>query len=204
MNNKLKLLLPQKGKKRTFLVLLSLAFTFLFPQHSWAYFSNQETIFIVTYNNSPVLQYSTNDKQASELAIIQNNSLISINYPVAPAKSGPACAAIRLAKTSNSQTCPVLNKRTVIATAYSSSVDETDSNPFITASGAHVRDGIIAANFLKIGTKVKIPNLYGDKIFVVEDRMAPKNSHKIDIWMSSKSQALQFGVKKAEIVVLEN
>ena len=67
-----------------------------------------------------------------------------------------------------------------------------------------MRDGIIAANFLKIGTQVKIPALYGDKVFVVEDRMAKKNSHKVDIWMPSKTDALQFGVKKAEIVVLEN
>ena len=36
-------------------------------------------------------------------------------------------------------------------TAYSSSVDETDDTPFITASGKHVRDGIVATNFLPFG-----------------------------------------------------
>jgi 3D (Asp-Asp-Asp) domain-containing protein len=34
--------------------------------------------------------------------------------------------------------------------------------------------------------------------------MARKNSHKVDIWMASKAEALQFGVKRAEIVVLAN
>ena len=70
----------------------------------------------------------------------------------------------------------------VVLTAYSSTADQTDSTPFITASGSHVRDGIVAANFLAFGTKVKIPEIFGDKVFTVEDRMALKHSDKIDIW----------------------
>src|SRR5437868_1496729 len=37
-------------------------------------------------------------------------------------------------------------------TAYSSTEDQTDDSPFITASGAHVADGIVAANFLPLHT----------------------------------------------------
>jgi len=33
--------------------------------------------------------------------------------------------------------------------------------------------------------------------------MPARNSGKVDIWMPSKSLAVQFGVKKAEIVVLD-
>ncbi len=92
---------------------------------------------------------------------------------------------------------------TVWLTAYSSSVDETDDTPFITASGKHVRDGIVATNFLPFGTKIKIPAIFGDKIFIVEDRMNKRKHGIVDIWMPSKQEALRFGSLKAEIIVLD-
>src|SRR3990167_1248447 len=46
-------------------------------------------------------------------------------------------------------------ERYVTITAYSSTPEETDSTPFITASGTHVRDGVVAANFLPLGTDRK-------------------------------------------------
>lgn len=91
---------------------------------------------------------------------------------------------------------------TVTITAYSSRVQETDSTPFITASGYRVRDGIVAANWLPFGTKVKIPALFGDKIFVVEDRMHRRNSEKLDIWFSETSDAFKFGVRRANVEIL--
>src|SRR3989339_987867 len=94
-----------------------------------------------------------------------------------------------------------MNKVTV--TAYSSTPDQTDDSPFITANGTYVYDGVVAANFLPFGTKVKFPEMYGDKIFIVEDRMAKKNSHKMDIWMPSRSLALQFGVKSLAFEIIE-
>ena len=93
----------------------------------------------------------------------------------------------------------------VKVTAYSSTEGQTDDTPFITASGKYVADGIIANNMLPFGTKVRIPELYGDKIFVIEDRMSNKKSdYHVDIWMPSKPIAVNFGVKTAEIEVLEN
>lgn len=91
-------------------------------------------------------------------------------------------------------------KKMVTVTAYSSTVDQTDSTPFITASGTHVHDGTIAANFLKFGTKVKFPSLYGDKIFTVEDRM--KSDYKVDIWFPTRQEAKNFGVKRVEMEIL--
>lgn len=108
-----------------------------------------------------------------------------------------------LVQQANHYTPVVVANNWVVITAYSSTPDQTDSTPFITASGTHVRDGIIACNFLRFGTKVKIPALFGDKIFVVEDRMALKNSHKIDIWFETREQAKQFGLKVAEVEVLK-
>lgn len=93
-------------------------------------------------------------------------------------------------------------KRTVTITGYSSTPDQTDDSPFITASGRRVRDGIIASNFLKFGTKVKIPSVFGDKIFIVEDRMHSRFSDRVDIWFSNRSEAVKFGKRQLEIVVL--
>ncbi len=93
--------------------------------------------------------------------------------------------------------------RTVL-TAYSSTPDQTDDTPFITASNTKVRDGVIASNFLAFGTKVQIPEIFGDKIFTVEDRMAKKHSDKIDIWFPERYLAKKFGVvKDAEVVILD-
>ncbi len=87
-------------------------------------------------------------------------------------------------------------------TAYSSTPDQTDSTPFITASGEHVRDGIVASNILPFGTKVMIPSLFGSKVFTVEDRMSPRIKNTIDIWMASTASAIRFGENFADVVIL--
>jgi 3D (Asp-Asp-Asp) domain-containing protein len=92
----------------------------------------------------------------------------------------------------------------VLATGYSSCPEETDESPLITASGNWVKEGIIANNLLPFGTEIRIPELYGDKIFVVEDRMHWRNSYyQIDIWFPSKEAAQNFGAKRTYIEVLE-
>jgi len=110
-----------------------------------------------------------------------------------------------VAKESNKEVTKVVQKIKVVITAYSSSPEETDDTPFTTASGSEVRDGVIANNMLPIGTKIRIPELYGDKVFTVEDRMNKrKSNYHFDIWFPSKTLAVNFGVKTAEIEVLEN
>ncbi|MCR4284041.1 MAG: 3D domain-containing protein [Parcubacteria group bacterium] len=88
-------------------------------------------------------------------------------------------------------------------TAYSSTPDQTDNDPFIMASGKHVYDGAIAANFLPFGTKVRFPEIYGDKIFTVEDRMHRRFSERMDIWMETRREAEVFGIKKIRYEVVE-
>jgi len=97
----------------------------------------------------------------------------------------------------------IFKTQKVVITAYSSTLDQTDSTPFITASNTRVRDGVVASNFLAFGTKIKIPALFGDKEFTVEDRMAKKHSDKIDIWFPERGQAKKFGIKEADVVILE-
>jgi len=88
-------------------------------------------------------------------------------------------------------------------TAYSSAPEETDDTPFITATGNHVRDGIVATNFLPFGTRVKIPEVFGDKIFVVDDRMHPRKTDYMDVWMPTKQDALNLGIRRTKILVLD-
>ncbi|MBU0546110.1 3D domain-containing protein [Patescibacteria group bacterium] len=94
-------------------------------------------------------------------------------------------------------------KITAVITAYTSTVDQCDDDPFIAASGKHVYDGMIAANFLPMGTHIKIPSLYGDKIFTVDDRMNSRYGYgRMDMWMDApRSEAIKFGVKKVEIEI---
>jgi 3D (Asp-Asp-Asp) domain-containing protein len=91
----------------------------------------------------------------------------------------------------------------IVLTGYSSTADQTDDTPFITASNTRVRDGIVAANFLAFGTQVKIPAIFGDKVFTVEDRMAKKHNDKMDIWFPERYLARNFGVQEADVVILE-
>lgn len=95
----------------------------------------------------------------------------------------------------------VISKKKVLITAYSSTPDQTDSTPFITAANTHVHDGIIASNFLPFGTKVRIPAMFQGKIFTVEDRM--KSDTKVDIWFSSRQEAMNFGARVLEIEIVE-
>lgn len=90
-----------------------------------------------------------------------------------------------------------------VITAYTSTPDQTDSTPDIAASGKHVYDGMIAANWLPFGTKVKIPALYGDKIFTVDDRMNKRYGYgRMDVWLDvGRAEAIKFGVKRVEIEV---
>lgn len=97
------------------------------------------------------------------------------------------------------------NKELVVeATAYSSTFDQTDDTPFITANGTYVHDGVVAANFLPFGTTIKIPEVYGDKVFVVKDRMHRRFQKRIDIWFPDRQSALRFGYQELKIQILEN
>lgn len=101
----------------------------------------------------------------------------------------------------------VISVSTHTITAYNSDPAQTDDTPCITANGfdvcEHWQEDTIAANFLKFGTKVRIPELYGDKIFVVRDRMNQRYTSRIDIWMKDKADAQKFGVKVAKIEIVE-
>ncbi len=101
----------------------------------------------------------------------------------------------------------VIRRSVHAITAYNSLPEQTNDQPCITANGfnvcQHGLEDTIAANFLKFGTKVKIPELFGDRVFIVRDRMNKRYPNRIDIWMLEKSDAIKFGLRRASIEVLE-
>lgn len=118
------------------------------------------------------------------LSLIQNDSLIALRPPKTPKTYKPKVEYI------------------VAVTGYSSTPEQTDSTPFVTAAGTHVRDGVIAANFLPFGTVIKIPDVFGNKTFVVEDRMHSRYWLNIDIWFPEKELAKKFGIKVVRIEIV--
>lgn len=89
----------------------------------------------------------------------------------------------------------------VTVTAYSSTPDQTDDTPFIAATGKRVHDGMVAANFLRFGTRVRFPDNFGDKNFFVEDRMHERFSDRMDIWMETREEAIQFGKRRIKVEI---
>jgi len=90
----------------------------------------------------------------------------------------------------------------IMVTAYNSEVGQTDDTPFTTAFGTQVRDGIVATNFLPKGTIVRFPEQYGNKEFVVEDRMNARYYYHMDIWMADKPEAIKFGAQFLKMEIL--
>lgn len=119
------------------------------------------------------------------LIIIQDNSLAALNDYSSQKK--------------------VAKKMKVVITGYSSCPEETDDTPFITAQGTWVKKGIVANNLLPFGTEIRIPELYNNEVFIVEDRMNARSGfYHIDIWFPSKEEAQKFGAKWTYIEILEN
>jgi 3D (Asp-Asp-Asp) domain-containing protein len=94
-----------------------------------------------------------------------------------------------------------LFKFPVTVTAYSSTPDQTDSTPFLTASNRRVRPGIVALSrdLLREYTP-GAPFMFGDEVeirgvgvFTVEDTMNPRYEKRVDIWFTSRNQARQWG-----------
>lgn len=86
-------------------------------------------------------------------------------------------------------------------TAYTSSVDETDDTPFITASGARTGHGVIACpSKYDFGTKIVIEG----RQYTCEDRMNRRyrDQERFDIWVETKDDAFTWGIRELEIIVL--
>lgn len=110
------------------------------------------------------------------------------------------------------------------ATAYNSLPEQTYGDPFITATGARTRFGIIAvsrdllAGELPYGSLVRLRDLGNyhtgrgagrfqqlldsQDLFIVEDTMHARKRRQIDVWFPHLSEALSWGVRQVEVEVV--
>ncbi len=132
----------------------------------------------------------------------------SPHAPTAPAIAGPIAT-------------PTLVVR---ATAYNSLESQTNAQPFITATGARTRWGIIAVSRdllgfdLPYGSLVRLHDLGnfhsgrgagayqtlldGTDVFVVEDTMHPRKTNQIDLWFADYASAVNWGVRRIAVEVV--
>ena len=84
----------------------------------------------------------------------------------------------------------------VTTTAYSPCSSGT-----ITASGQPVRPGIAAANWLPLGTRIRIwPPAFGRTRYVVDDRVG--YGTQLDLYTSSCTAAIQYGRRIEHVTIL--
>ena len=94
---------------------------------------------------------------------------------------------------------------TVTVTAYNAVPSQTDSDPDIAASMRRVRPGTVAVSrdlFDKgwvFGRKVRLEGL---GIFEINDLMAARHDHSIDIFLGSTNQAVNFGKRRTRAALL--
>ena len=182
--NKNKIITLKQAKKVIIFLVCILFFEFLmFPMPSMASQMDEMPIVIQEQSDQGIISNQNEINQDAAISIMEFNGKL-------PESKG---ASIDFSKH-------------VTMTAYNSEPGQTDNSPCITANGFNVCDnGIedtIAANFLPFGSKVKIPELFGDRVFVVRDRMNKRFSNRVDIWMIERPDAVKFGVKVARIEVL--
>jgi 3D (Asp-Asp-Asp) domain-containing protein len=112
----------------------------------------------------------------------------------------------------------------VRATAYNSLESQTNSQPFITATGARTRWGIVAVSRdllqseLPYGSLVRLHDhgnyhsgrgagvfqslLDATDVFIVEDTMHPRKRNQIDVWFQDYASAVNWGVRKMTVEVV--
>ncbi len=161
----------------------------------------QETII----SNDSVVKETSMDPEAAKLSIAIAPATTSSS--VQAATTTPMASSSVQVATTTPKVDKVVTESSRVMTAYNSEAGQTDDSPCITANGfdvcKHGVEDTIAANFLPLGTKVKIPDLFGDRVFVVRDRMNKKHASRVDVWMKDRHDAINFGVKVAKIQVLE-
>ena len=173
-----------------FLIIVVIFDFFLFPMPTLA----DEAVRAETNNNRNLLIISEN----TDIVGQKNENSIIVNIPQQeqPASELPQNKPAKTKKIGN-----------YVVTAYNSEVGQTDDSPCITANGfnlcQHGVEDTIAANFLPFGARVRMPELFGERVFVVRDRMNFRHSHRVDVWMLKKQDARKFGVKNTKIEVLE-
>ncbi|WP_407538444.1 hypothetical protein Q0M94_09710 [Deinococcus radiomollis] len=138
---------------------------------------------------------------------------------VVGAKASNTAAAARAQGVNRAATSalPRSTGRSVVvhSTAYNSTPGQTDSSPYITATGTRVRSGVVALSRdllgrFPYGTRITIEDLSGrysnllrGRVFVVEDTMHPRIGNTVDVWMGSLGEAMAWGARTVRITALQ-
>ena len=86
----------------------------------------------------------------------------------------------------------------VIVTAYSSTIAQTDSSPYLTAHQTLVDENTIACpRYLAFHTKVVIQG----KEYECLDRMNIRYKDRFDLWFPTKGLADQWGIRELEVII---
>ena len=101
---------------------------------------------------------------------------------------------------------PTIERRVMRVTAYTDGYESTGKRPGdpaygITASGERTQEGktIAADKSIPFGTEVYIPEL--GQIYIVEDRGGAIKGDRLDLYIESLEDALEFGVKDLEVFI---
>ena len=90
--------------------------------------------------------------------------------------------------------------RSAQVTGYTSSSEETDDTPFLTAAQTKTRPGVIACpRDIPFFTKVEIDGI----IYFCEDRLNLRHTNRFDIWFPTKSEALEWGIQDKVVKVFK-
>ena len=142
--------------------------------------------------------------------LVSTLSMLLATYPgVAAAPQGvdDYPDAVQRQAATNAVAPKVVRTMKVVVTAYNSLPEQTDSTPCITASGYDLckanEENVVAANFLRFGTKVRLPDYTGERVYTVQDRMHPRFNRRMDLWMRERSDARKFGMRTLTVEVLE-
>ncbi len=148
-----------------------------------------------------IIPFVTPDKASSE------NTILSVSKPTYFESGLFPVYGMKVAETSDLSDKSVTIRRMRV-TAYAPLDPRAvagmchNGDPTSTASGKYPQYGMVATNAFPFGTQIRIPELFGNEIFVVEDRMSSRYQNTIDILVDNKDYALAIGSSWADIEIL--
>ena len=166
---------------------------------------------------TPALPSSAVASQAVKAALSVPAKAAATAKPVVTVKpvSAAAARAQGVTRAASSASRSTGRSATVHSTAYNSTRGQTDSTPFVTATGTRVRSGVVALSRdllgrFPYGTRLSIEDLSGrysgylrGRVFVVEDTMNVRIGNTLDIWMGSRGEALSWGSRNVRITAVQ-
>jgi 3D (Asp-Asp-Asp) domain-containing protein len=154
---------------------------------------------------------------SSTLAAQAVRSALAVKSATATSRaSGAAATRARGVNTATAASVPRSTGRSALvhSTAYNSTPGQTDSTPYITATGTRVRSGVVALSRdllgrFPYGTRISIEDMSGryssalrGRVFIVEDTMHPRIANTVDVWMGSRGEAMAWGARTIRITAL--